>query len=394
VLKEEPKNFKLKIIELLRSDNPPPASRPLLILLRILAWLYGAAVNLRNFFYARGVFSIKNIEPAVLSVGNIVAGGTGKTPTVLALARRLQRVGFSPAVICRGYGRKNSSPLLVSDGDDVLSAPERAGDEPYMLASKLSSVPVVVCESKSKAALWVEDHLDSDVILVDDGFQHRTLARDYDLVLLDSRRPFGNGHLLPRGFLREPPTSLARADSIMITRADQARPDEISGLKNRIRDLTQNFSRANESQGRAKIYEGKLRPLRFRDFTGEEISLRSLSEKKLFAFSGIGNPDSFVKTLEDLSAGVSEHIRFPDHHDYNRDDLLERIASELPEPAGSSEMEGNALIITTEKDMTKISQETAEKLCDKGFKLLALEVEMFLEDNLIDDIISAINGGR
>lgn len=393
-MKEEPAYFKLKIIELLHSDNPPPASRPLLILLRILSWLYGMAVSLRNFFYDRGFFSISSIEPAVLSVGNIVAGGTGKTPTVLALAQRLQQVGFSPAVICRGYGRKNSSPLLVSDGDEVLTAQEKAGDEPHMLARKLSSVPVVVCESKSKAAIWVEDHLDSDVVLIDDGFQHRSLDRDYDLVLLDSRDPFGNGHLLPRGFLREPPTSLARADSIMITRAGQASTGEISGFKNRIMGLTQNFYQANKSRSRAKIYEGKLRPLRLRDFTGEEISLRSVSEKKLLAFSGIGNPDSFVKTLEDLSAGVSEHIRFPDHHDYNRDELLERISSDLPDPAGSPEMEGNALIITTEKDMTKISKETAEKLYDKGFKLLALEVEMSLEDNLIDDIISAINGGR
>jgi len=394
VLKEKPANFKLKIIELLSSDDPSLLSRPLLLLLRILSWLYGVAVNLRNFFYDRGFLSVRRVEPGVVSVGNIVAGGTGKTPTVLALSQRLQQVGLSPAVICRGYGRKNTSPLLVSDGEEILASAGRAGDEPHLLAQKLSEIPVVVCESKTKAALWVEENLNSDVIVVDDGFQHRSLERDYDLVLLDSRRPFGNGHLLPRGFLREPPTGLARADSIMITRADQAGSEEISGLKNRIRDLDFYSRLDNENQKRGEIYRAELRPLRLRDFAGERYSLHRLRERKLLAFSGIGNPDSFVGTLEELSRGVSEHIRFPDHHDYNRDELLERITSELSDPAGSPEMEGNAIIITTEKDMTKISKETADKLCDKGFKLLALEVEMFLEDNLIDDIISAINGGR
>ena len=359
--------LKLLLKRILKTSQPPLYLRPVLGVLRALSLIYYFVITMRNFLYDRGILSSHFLSLPVISVGNITVGGTGKTPTVLTLARQFKRAGFSPAVVARGYGSSPKRPLLIT-AEGGREEVRKAGDEAYLLAEELENVPVVICRDKTKAALWGEKNLDVDLILVDDGFQHRSLRRDYDLVLLDSLQPFGNGHLLPRGFLRDPPTRLSEADGIVLTRCSQVSREKIIKIFGEIRSYTGNCD---------NIYFGRITPRSVEDEEGGEHPPGILAGKRVLAFSGIGNPDSFENSLEQVGGRVVYHAVFPDHFDYNLSGFSKRMEEAVKEIEKAREKGKRVdMALTTHKDYIKLNDRIKSYLQDRGLELFSLKIFM------------------
>ncbi|MFP4347000.1 MAG: tetraacyldisaccharide 4'-kinase, partial [Desulfococcaceae bacterium] len=203
-------------------DSDPLLSR----LLGFFSVLYGGILELRARGYRRGILKSRRLSCRVISVGNITAGGAGKTPMTIYLSRALQRSGYRVAVVSRGYGgRAQKTGGIVSEPGRIRMGPETAGDEPFMMAQTLGKTPVLVGGDRYRSGITALKRFQPEIILLDDGFQHLKLKRDLDLVLLDCRRPVGNGRVLPRGPLREPLTALKRADAFVLTRCAGTAPD-------------------------------------------------------------------------------------------------------------------------------------------------------------------------
>jgi len=204
------------------------------------SWLYGKITDIRNTLYGRGVFKSQSLGAPAVSIGNITVGGTGKTPLVAFVARVLAEQGAKVCILTRGYGRENPADrVLVSDGEKIFADARAAGDEPFELAKKLPGKAIVVADAnRVEAAKWVIENFGATVFVLDDAFQHRRAKRDLDIVLLDATNPFGNSKTLPFGILREPLENLARADLIIITRANLA--ENIAGLKLEITKFNKN----------------------------------------------------------------------------------------------------------------------------------------------------------
>jgi tetraacyldisaccharide 4'-kinase len=287
----------------------------------------------------------------VVCVGNLSVGGTGKTPTVLALAGAAVGAGLRAAVLLRGYGREGRGVRVVSDGRHVQVGWREAGDEAVLLAQRLVGVPVVVGEDRLATGHLIVERFDPQVIFLDDGFQHRRLHRDADLVLLDSTDPFAGG-LLPRGRLREPLSGLRRASAILLTRADQGGDPE--GLRRRV---------AAVAPG-CPVGRAVLRPLRLQDLAaGSHRPLTELRGCRVLAVSGIGNPESFHRTLQDAGAILSGSLTYPDHHAFTEADR--RRMGEVARRSGAS------WIATTEKDAVRLEGRLPE-----GYPVMALEVAL------------------
>ena len=324
-----------------------PAHSALSSLLLPPALLYGALVRLRNRRFERPGASLRAPLP-VISVGNLTVGGTGKTPFVAWLARHLAHGGRRPAVVSRGYGgRAGRGPLVVSTGAGPLYDAATAGDEPYLLARALAGEALVVVGSDRLAGAREAARLGADVALLDDGFQHRRLARDLDIVLLDASNPFGNYRLLPAGRLREPITSLARADVVIVTRCRRA--DEPLWVIERI---------VRHHNPEAPLVRAGHRAVGFVDRAGHEVARPA----RAVAFCGIGNPARF---RIDLAAQGVELLAFEahrDHHPYT--------AAELGRLAGLAR-EREAPLVTTEKDLARLEAEPGQV----GVTLFALRIE-------------------
>lgn len=317
-------------------------------ILRAFSLPYAAAVALRNRLYDRQFFRPVKLPRPVISVGNLTVGGTGKTPTVILIAALLKAHGYHPAVLSRGYGGDVDTPVnIVSDGDRVCMGWREAGDEPVMIARALPGVPVLTGPKRSLTGRAAVERFGADVLILDDGFQHRSVSREIDIVLLDAARPFGNGHLLPRGPLREPPKALRRATVLLRTGdADHEAPlREASSLPS---------------------FRGIHRPLELVDAATEKTSpLAKLRGAKVLAFAGIGSPDSFQRSLEGLGAEVVCFRAFPDHHPYRHSDI---VALRLR--AADS---GAALIVTTEKDTIRLA-DFPDFLAEISFLRIGMEI--------------------
>lgn len=315
------------------------------------AWLYGRAADLRNRFYDRPGASRPGAIP-VVSVGNITVGGTGKTPTVAWIAKRLLADGARPAVVSRGYGgTAGRGPRVVSTGGGALCGAGECGDEPFLLAGMLRGVVVVVGADRF-AGVEEARRRGADIAILDDGFQHRRLARDLDIVLLDAGSPFGNDRLLPAGPLREPVSGLARADIVLITRADAGeRPTEIERVVRRF------------NPG-APILRAGHRSLGYRDPSGADVP----APARAVAFCGIGNPDRFRSDLEADRVEVLELHAYRDHHRYRAGEIsaLARRAAEH-----------GAALVTTEKDLARLDPPL---LRAAGAPVLALRIEAVIHD--------------
>jgi len=314
--------------------------------LRALAGLFGAVVRMRNRYYDRPS-ALHRAPVPVISVGNLTVGGTGKTPMVAWLARRLKEAGGRPAVVSRGYGGTSGrGPNVVSDGSGPGCGPDECGDEPFLLASSLPGVAVVVGHDRPAGADAAAG-LGCDVVLLDDGFQHRRLARDLDIVLLDAAKPFGNGRLLPAGPLREPPSALARAGLVLVTRSGPG------GVPVEIERVVRSFQRD------VPVLPAGHRRVGFFDATGESVE----APPRAVLFCGIGSPELFRRDVEAEGVEVVAFEPGRDHRRYDEADLARLRAC-----AASH----GAVLITTEKDRVRLPRKAAD---GEGPPLLTLRIE-------------------
>ena len=319
--------------------------RPLELFLRVASFLYHPVIVLRNQLYDLGLLRSEKLPCKVISVGNITVGGTGKTPMVIYLAHLLQSQGYHPAVLSRGYKGKAKAPInIVSDGKRLLMKPEECGDEPFLIAKTLIGMPVLTGSKRSLTGRLAIEQYGADVLILDDAFQHRQLARDIDIVLVNASNPLGNGHLLPAGPLRESYRSLQRADLVVRT-----------GTGSVIKQVTHKKPEFRAFHKTDAIFNAA---------TGREYPLSEISGTRIFAFAGIAHPEAFRETVEETAGQVSGFLSFPDHHVYSRDDLRE-IQQKAKEVHAD-------VILTTEKDGVKLTpyHMFLEKVCLLRIKMV------------------------
>jgi len=299
-----------------------------------LAWVYGAVIRLRLLSYALGLLPKIHVDCRVISIGNITVGGTGKTPMTIYLAEQWRKRGAKVGIVSRGYGRKKKDAVLVvSDGMNLLEKAEAVGDEPVLMAKRLVDIPIVVAADRHQGCQRLLDDFKVDLILLDDGFQHIRMHRDFNILLIDATKPFGNKRLLPRGRLREPVSEIRRADCIVITRSDLA--ENLPLLNTQLECFGLPILKSHfQASALLDLSTGILHPLDV------------LKNRLILAFCGIGNPTPFFKQLIDLGAELKETQVFQDHHDYEIEDVLR-----LTRRAGRA---GIHLLVTTEKDAVKI----------------------------------------
>jgi tetraacyldisaccharide 4'-kinase len=312
--------------------------------------IFQVAVKFRRWLYNVRILRDKTLGVQVIAIGNLTVGGTGKTPVVEKFARELRDAGRTVAILSRGYRSKpppihkwllnkiffredQTPPRVVSDGKSLLLDSESAGDEPYMLASNLRDVVVLVDKDRVKSGRYAIEKFGCDTLLLDDGFQYWHLrGRRHDVVLIDCQQPFGNGHLLPRGTLREPPSHLARAHTIFITKSD----GDTAGLRARI-------AKHNSAAG---LIECVHHPLYFEDvFSGERQNLNLIKGRKIASLSGIAQPESFEQSLVKLGGELVYSKRFADHHRFTQQEILNTINRGKKRQA--------EFIITTQKDAVR-----------------------------------------
>ena len=307
--------------------------------LRMVALAYEATVRARNAAYDTGLFSATQVDAHVISVGNLTAGGTGKTPVAVALANERCGRGERVAILTRGYGAAGSVAdrvLVVSDGAGARCSPEQAGDEPWLLAELADRAAVLLCPDRVAAARYAVDTLNAATLILDDGFQHRRLARDEEWVLVDALEPWGHGALLPRGLLREPLSSLRRATTVVISRADQA-PD--------VAQVEETVRRHNPG---ACLVWAVHAPVRLRSaLDADPLPLSALQGTRVCALSGIGNPAAFEHTVRSLGADVACACRYEDHHRFTARDL-----ADLGRLQADKALDG---VVTTEKDAVRLA---------------------------------------
>ncbi len=333
-----------------------------------LSLVYGVGLQLKLLSYKIGIFSTNRLPCKVISLGNITLGGTGKTPTARTVATMIQQMGYKVAVLNRGYRANWDKPVgIVSDGKKIYMTAYEAGDEAYLLAKQLPGVPVIIGKDRAVSGKYVAKNMQVDVMIMDDGYQHWQLARDIDIVLIDTLNMFGNSCLLPRGTLREPLSHLSRADMFLLTKVDQSPDYSHRYVKNIL----------HENNPNALVFESVHLPKSFVEFTqwvkGEQtaqLPVRELTGKSAIAFSAIGNPASFEQTITDLGINLVETIRYPDHHDY----LMQELHYVLE---CAEEKKADAIIIT-EKDAVKIPKEFLE--LERSCPLYVLCIEVLLED--------------
>ena len=320
-------------------------------LLKAVSLGYGAGVTFRNKGYDTGRFRRKLLPCPVISIGNITAGGTGKTPMAVYVADLLIRMGKHPVVISRGYkGTLGKTAAVAGDGTCLFLDARQAGDEPYMMAA-LKRFPVVVGKDRYQAGCLALDRLPVDVVILDDGFQHRRLKRDLDLVLMDHASPLGNGRLLPAGRLREPAIpALARADAVVLTRCPDNTRNPPHLILAAAPDLPVFYARHDlflagiEPAGSRKAVPHDLVRKNF----GKTAARDRLQDVSAVLFSGIADNRSFCRKIRGLGANVLDHLEFADHYRYKRADILQiqKRAAVL-----------NAdMLVTTEKDRARLDR--------------------------------------
>ncbi len=327
--------------------NPPVLS--IASLLYGVSIFYGTGQKLRVSGYRYKIFPSRKLPCKVVSVGNITVGGTGKTPMTIYVAEELRRIGHKVAIVSRGYkGGAEKDGGIVSDGRTLYMDAELAGDEPYMIACRLKGVPVVVGKNRFAAGLLAVRKYQPDVIVLDDAFQHLKLQRDVDLVLLDHIHPFGNSHLLPRGGLREPVSSLARSSACILTRfragVDEAPAASAAGTQVLVPDIPV-FTSSHVPYWYV-VHRGEHNSFRAGPDFFSTNELEQIKHRKVFCFSGIARNDDFRHTVKNLGFKVTGFLEFSDHYPYTKRDLATILRCAVDTGADR--------LITTEKDHARI----------------------------------------
>lgn len=289
---------------------------------------------LRNWFFDTGIFKTHKVGVLVISVGNISAGGVGKTPLVELLAKRFLQQGRKVAIVSRGYKREGSGTVVVSNGAQQCAEADKSGDEPAQLAAKLKGVVVIVDEDRVRGARYAVKTFKAQIILLDDGFQHRYLHRDVDIVIVSLEEILKGDWLLPAGNRREPVNSLRRANLVVVSRCGN----------------NEQFQKAKlllDQQIGKPIVGVMTQASAFRRAKSNfSLDLNGLQGKKIVAFSGIGNPAQFEQTIVSLKMEMKEHLVFADHHRYTEENL-----KKIEQVFVSSNAD---YLVTTEKDIARL----------------------------------------
>lgn len=306
-------------------------------LLRALSIPYGWATQCRNMLYDRGWVSQRRLPCRVVSIGNLTLGGTGKTPVTIAVTEALLAAGHRVAVLSRGYRRRSRTPrVLVSDGHKVLVGPDQAGDEPFLIAQRCPRAVVAVGADRYQLGRWVLEQCSVDCLVLDDGFQHRALYRDVDLLLVDATDEHGLRALVPAGRLREPVSAAARATALLVTRVEASA------------DAQPIVSLIQQATGRAvKPILIRFTPQGFVDArNGSGVPIDTVAGQRAVIFSGIGNAGAFRTSVLRQGLIVVDEVVFPDHHAYTMSDV-NRVKAR-------AERLGAPVLVTTEKDAVKL----------------------------------------
>ncbi len=372
-------------LELMAGRRRSWFDRALVNLLFVSSRFYRMAVQFRVWMYDKRVIRNHALGCLVVSIGNLSCGGTGKTPVVEVFARTLSANGRKVAILSRGYrskkrtfgeklahifrhGKIETPPKVVSDGKNLLLDSAYAGDEPYMLASNLPDVAVVVDKDRVKSGIYAIDNFQSDVIILDDGFQYLMLKPHINIVLVDSSDPFGNGHVLPRGILREPIKNIRRADYIFLTKSDGSHKNQ--HLKRFIRRHTR----------RAEIIECCHKPQHLVTLESKEVlPLSALKGAKVAALCAIARPDSFERFLKDFGAELVLTDHFADHHRYTQQEIIDFV--------NQAKAAGAEMIITTEKDAVRIPRLDR---CDVPILYLRIQIDILSGQESFNQCISRI----
>lgn len=386
-LREVGEHIEQYFIEIIRERRKAPFDSFVKGLLFVASRFYLRAINTRIWLYDNRVIRNRAIGCLVVSIGNLTCGGTGKTPIVEIFARTLSQKGRKVAVLSRGYRSRDKRgffeklrkrlfskkmevpPRVVSDGKNLLHDSITAGDEPYMLASNLKNVAVLVDKDRVKSGLYAIDEFGTDVLILDDGFQYLRLKAHINIVLVDSTSPFDNHHVLPRGLMREPIEHLLRADYVFLTKSDGSP---------RLRHLKEFIRKHNH---RAEIIECCHKPKYLEDVfdRGKRFPLETLQGKKLASISAIANPASFEGFLEDLGGELVLKRHYADHHRYRQQEMIDFI--------NDAKAAGADLIITTEKDAVRMPRLDRR---DIDIQFLRVEIDILSGRENFDQCISRI----
>jgi len=330
--------------------------------LSTLTYPYLAVLNTRNILYKKGIVESTRLPVKVISIGNITTGGTGKTPLVEFMARYLLEKNKKVAILSRGYGGNNP---LQKNNDNV-------NDECLILRENLQDVPVFAGKDRVSNGEKAIREFGVDCLLLDDGFQHLKLKRDLDIVVIDSLNPFGGESLIPRGSLREPLKNLRRADLFIISHCNQSKEQTIKSL----------YTKLNHINNDAPVCESIHRPVHIENITdGSILGSEWLKGKRIYGLSAIGNPESFTYTLKELGADLIKHRKFYDHHNYNREEIIDVISE-------AKSLNADAIVVT-QKDIVKI-----RNMDIKGFNILSLKIEMQITKGikLYEEAIDSVLG--
>ncbi|MEW6738524.1 MAG: tetraacyldisaccharide 4'-kinase [Nitrospirota bacterium] len=322
----------------------------------------------------------KRLSHPVISIGNITVGGTGKTPATIAIAEEAKRRGFSPIILTRGYKGRAKGPCFVDVSGvrrqalsvkrithgsrrTALDASRFYGDEPVLMAERLKDVPIVKCSDRYEGGMFALQHLSTNspiLFILDDGFQHRRLYRDMDIVLIDGLNPFGNRRMLPMGPMREPLKELKRAGIFVVTKIKN------KALSDELRDINPE----------APVYFSEYRIHKVRDMDGNENPIEMLKDKKVYAFCGIANPDSFRQTVLSMTEEARGFRAYRDHYKYTKTDMdyLKKQCKDLT----------CDFLITTEKDMVKLKELNLPE------KILCIEIGFFIDKAFFDYIFDCL----
>lgn len=363
-------------LEMQKGQKANAAEKIALRVLTLLEAVYIKGVERR---YKKDTRRAEKLDIPVVSVGNITVGGTGKTPCIIYLAAFLKEKGWHPAILSRGYkSRLEKKGGIVSDMEKILLSQKDAGDEPFMMALRLPGVPVLIGKNRNVSAHRAEK-MGADVLLLDDGFQYWKLVKDKDIVLIDCTNPFGGGHVMPRGLMREPVSGLKRASLIILTKSEQVNKkmkDDVIDVIRQVNDKVPVIESRHApralvpfSSWKKGIHKGLLSPWR---------------GKKAYLVSGIGNPAAFAETAAEAGLLPVDAAAFRDHHAYTEDDIKNVESRALRSKA--------KLMITTEKDAVKmigLKHMDALKL-----PLYVLEIQMVFDGDGRDVLEDALSFGQ
>mgnify|MGYP001460210124 CR=1 FL=1 len=305
---------------------------PIKALLNPIAYIYQFIIFSRNKLFDINLFKIRSLSKPVISIGNLTVGGTGKTPFTIFISKHLKNIGLKVAILSRGYGRKSTGTVVVSDGKDILSSLTDSGDEPTLIAKKTTDIPIVVDNNRYRGGCYLVSKYNPDIIILDDGFQHRSLKRDLNILLINSLDKKENHKLIPIGKLREPWKNYKRADILIKTKSNLIEDNDF---------LTKRINKTNKnifiSESHIKISSV---------FTEKKLTKINLSNKNIMTLSAIGDHKSFITAIKKTGCNLIKALNFRDHYNFNQN-LWNKIEYSIQKL-------NIEFILTTEKDWVKI----------------------------------------